>query len=386
MDSPARRVQSLDALRGAVMILMALDHIRDFIHRGAMSFSPTDLARATPAIFFTRWITHFCAPVFMFAAGAAAFLWWQRNHSKAELARFLWTRGLWLILLELTVMRFAYAFTFSSRYPVLLLVLWALGGCMICLAGLVYLPVRLLAVLSVAVILLHNCLDPIRGGAIWSILHQPGAFQLGGLLFVVGYPLVPWFAVMAAGFCFGRVFLLDPPRRRRSCLTLGTVLTLAFVAVRALNIYGDPVRWSREHAVLSFLNCTKYPPSLDFLLMTLGPALLALAWLDRQTFRPANPLLVFGRTPLFYFVAHFYAAHLVAKGLALIRYGRPALAYLFDPVPSMGGPRSLFPPDFGYDLWVVYLVWLSIVAAMYPLCRRFADLRAAGRGWWWSYL
>ena len=221
MDSRSPRLRSLDALRGAVMVLMALDHIRDFFHRGAMSFSPTDMARTTPALFFTRWITHFCAPVFMFAAGAAAFLWWQRNRSKAQLSRFLWTRGIWLIVLELTVMQLAYYFSFSLQRPVLLLVLWALGGCMIALAALVYLPAGILAALSVAVILLHNTLDQSAGGPLWTVIHRPGVVRVGGLVFLVGYPLVPWIAVMAAGFCFGRVLLTDAARRRRILLGLG---------------------------------------------------------------------------------------------------------------------------------------------------------------------
>src|SRR5436305_10380852 len=172
MEGATTRVRSVDALRGAVMILMALDHIRDFIHRGAMSFSPTDLARTTPALFFTRWVTHFCAPVFMFAAGAGAFLWWQRNHSKGQLSRFLWTRGLWLILLEVTLMQVAYYFHLPFRDPVLLLVLWALGACMIMLAALIYLPVTVLAALSVAVMVLHNTLDSVAGGAVWTVLHR----------------------------------------------------------------------------------------------------------------------------------------------------------------------------------------------------------------------
>src|SRR5436305_1692554 len=280
----------------------------------------------------------------------------------------------------------AYYFHLPFRDPVLLLVLWALGACMIMLAALIYLPVTVLAVLSVAVILLHNSFDSVAGGAVWTVLHRPGVLRFGGLIFFVAYPLVPWIAVMAAGFCFGRVLLLDPVRRRRIMLTLGVTLTIAFFVIRAVNRYGDPVPWSGPRAVLSFLNCTKYPPSLDFILMTLGPALLALAWLDGRSLRPGNPLIVFGRTPLFYFVAHFYAAHIVAKGLALVRYGHPALSFLFQPVPSMGGPRQLFPADFGYDLWVVYVVWISIVIAMYPLCRWFGKVKAAHREWWWSYL
>jgi uncharacterized membrane protein len=382
------RLEALDAWRGLVMVIMALDHVRDFFHAAAMSFPPEDLARTTPILFFTRWVTHFCAPVFMFASGMGAFLWLQRKGSPAGLSRFLWTRGLWLVVLELTVMRVAYYFSFSPRYPILLVVLWALGGAMIALAVLSRLPLRLLAGVSVSTIVLHNCLDGIQGGAIWNLLHRQGAFAVGPALVVVAYPLVPWFAVMAAGFCFGRVLLLDGAERRHILVRAGWALTLAFVLIRAINVYGDPSRWSvRGSAVftlLSFLNCTKYPPSLDYLLMTLGPALLCLAWFDRLDWKAANPLIVFGRVPLFYFVVHFYAIHALAVAMAWARYGY--LPVLFGPLPNMGGPRKLFPADFGYDLWVVYGVWALIVVLLYPLCRWFASVKARRRDWWLSYL
>ena len=356
----AWRLVAIDAVRGAVMIIMALDHVRDFVHRAAMSSSPTNLATTTPALFLTRWITHFCAPVFVFTAGIGAFLWWRHNRTKKQLSVFLLTRGLWLVVLELTVMRLAYNFSFSARYPILLLVLWALGACMIGMAALVWLPIRWLAVLSSSAIFLHNCLDGVQASrfgtaaGVWNLIHQPGAFVLAGQTVIVGYPLVPWIAVMAAGFCFGRVFLLDTAVRRRILVTTGMALTLAFLVIRAVNVYGDPAPWSVQrsaiYTALSFLNCTKYPPSLLFLLMTLGPALLALAWCDRLPLQPTNPLIVFGRVPLFYFIAHFYAAHAAAILLAWLRYGRASFAFMFHPLPSMGGPRSLFPPEFGYDL------------------------------------
>ena len=369
----ASRLRSLDALRGAVMIVMALDHVRDFFHAGAMSFSPTDLTRTTAALFFTRWITHFCAPVFFFAAGVGAFLWWQRGRSRGELSRFLLTRGVWLIVLEVTVMRFAYQFSMAQRYPVLLVVLWALGASMIALAALAWLPIRLLAVLSVATIALHNLFP---GG---GFLHQSGVLQMGQWTFFVAYPLVPWIAVMAAGFCFGPIL-----RRRRIVAAIGAVLTAAFVALRLANVYGDPAPWTS--GLLSFLNTTKYPPSLAFLLMTLGPALLLLAWLDRRALSDRNPLVVFGRVPLFYFVLHFYAAHMLAVVCSWIRYGAPAVGFLFEPFPSTGGPRDLFPPDFGFSLGATYVAWAAIVVAMYPLCRWFAKVKATRRDWWLGYL
>jgi uncharacterized membrane protein len=394
--TPARRVEAIDAVRGTVMILMALDHVRDFIHRGAMSASPTDLATTTPALFLTRWVTHLCAPTFMFTAGLGAFLWWQRGRTKQQLSTFLLTRGLWLVVLEVMVMRLAYNFNLSQRYPMLLLVLWALGACMIGLAVLVWLPIRVLAALSLATIALHNHLDHVTAAqfgsaaGVWNLLHQPGAFSLAGTTIIVGYPLVPWIAVMALGFCFGPVFLMERTVRQRHLTVIGATAILGFVVIRAFNGYGDPAPWASQsspaHTALSFLNSTKYPPSLDFLLMTLGPALLALAWFDRQGLEKSNPLVVFGRVPLFYFVIHFYAAHAGAVLLAALKYGGGTLDFAFHPVPSMGGPPELFPSQFGYDLWVVYLAWVLLVLALYPACRWFAEIKAKRRSWWLTYL
>jgi uncharacterized membrane protein len=392
----ARRVEAIDALRGAVMIVMALDHVRDFVHRGAMSFSPTDLTVTTPAIFFTRWVTHICAPTFMLLAGMGAFLWWHGKRTRLELATFLLTRGLWLIVLELIVMRLAFNFDFSTQYPLFLFVLWALGASMIGLALLIWLPIRALAVLSIAVIALHNCLDSVNAAQFgpfawaWNLFHQPGVFSLGGAVAVVGYPVVPWVAVMALGFCLGSLFLQERAVRRRYLTVMGATAVLGFIVLRTLNRYGDPLPWAAQgspaYTAMAFLNTIKYPPSLDFLLMTLGPALLALAWLDRPGLNPSNPLVVFGRVPLFFFVAHFYAAHAAAALLALAQYGTGALAFIFHPVPSMGAPAELYPEQFGYDLWVAYLVWALVVLALYPVCRWFAAIKAKRRDWWLSYL
>ena len=392
----SRRLESIDALRGAVMVIMALDHVRDFIHRGAMSASPTDLTTTTPVLFLTRWTTHLCAPAFMLTAGLGAYLWWRRGHTRRELSWFLLTRGLWLIVLEVTVMRLAYNFSLSGQYPLLLIVLWALGGCMVALAALVWLPLPALTVVSLAIIASHNLLDgvdPARfsaGAGLWNVLHQPGLVPLPAVPTIVAYPLVPWIAVMALGFCLGPIYLQDSSRRQRFLLRSGAAATIGFVLLRAVNHYGDPVPWTGQPAtvytVLSFLNTTKYPPSLAFLLMTLGPVLLALGWLDRHPPRPVHPLVVFGRVPLFYFVLHFYAAHLAAVLLAFGRYGSEAWRFVFHPVPSMGGPTALFPGGFGYDLRVTYLVWALIVLALYPLCRWFAGVKARRHDWWLGYL
>lgn len=391
------RLLSIDVLRGAVMVVMALDHVRDFVHRDAMSFSPTNLARTTPVLFFTRWITHFCLPVFMFTAGMGAFLWWQRgNHTRGQLSRFLVTRGAWFIFLELTVMQFAYSFNVSSRYMLLLLILWIFGVCMIAMAALIHLPLRWLAALSIAIIALHNCLDRVNaaqfgsGTWAWDMVHQPGVFMFLGRPVLVTYTLLPWVAVMSAGFCFGRLFTLEPIARRRIMVRIGLISTIAFVVIRAINHYGDPAPWAVQKSavftVLSFLNCTKYPASLDFLLMTLGPATLFLAWLDSRSLKTANPLVVFGRVPFFYFVLHFYFIHSLVVLMAWFRYGRPAFSFIFNPLPSMGGPRQLFPANFGYRLWVAYVVWGIIVLSLYPLCRWFAGVKARRKDWWLSYL
>ena len=398
----ADRLTSLDALRGIVMIVMALDHVRDFFHADAMVFRPEDLTRTNAALFFTRWITHFCAPVFFFLAGAGAGLWAAREgRTTAALSRYLWTRGLWLIVLELTVLRFGFFFSLIEG-PWLLTVLWALGLSMVGLALACRLPVRLLAPLSLAVIVLHNLLDPVRArhfgplAVLWNILHEPGAFPVGGTPVIVAYPLVPWVAVMAAGYCFASCYLRAIPSAAGRLpaagsslplLSWGAFLTLAFFFVRGLNSYGDPSPWSTAvpgTGVMSFLNTTKYPPSLAFLLMTLGPALLALAWLVRRPLGASHPLVVVGRVPLFFFLAHFLLAHALAVPFAWAKYGR--VDFLAHPMPSMGGAAEVYPPGFGYGLGTVYLVWVMVVLLTWPLCRWFARVKERRRDWWLGYL
>ncbi|HEY1272732.1 MAG TPA: hypothetical protein VGF08_12130, partial [Terriglobales bacterium] len=265
---------------------------------------------------------------------------------------------------------------------------------MVILAALVHLPRPWLAALSIAVIAAHNLFDKVDsrhfGSAawIWDILHQLAPFRVLGNTVVAAYSLVPWFAVMALGYCGGPIMSWAPERRRSFLLRLGIFLTAAFVVLRAVNVYGDPVRWSMQHSsvftALSFLNANKYPPSLIFLLMTLGPALLIMVWLEKTQLSNHNPLVVFGRVPFFFFLVHLAVIHSVAILLALLRYG-PA-PFLLKPPPSMGSPAQLFPPGYGYSLWVVYLVWIAVVAALYPMCRWFAAVKQRRRDWWLSYL
>lgn len=392
------RIGSIDLLRGIAMIVMALDHIRDFVHGGAMVALPTDLRSTTVLLFATRWVTHFCAPVFALTAGLGAWLW-ARGRSRPELSRFLITRGLWLMALELTVMQFAYYFSWSPSYPILLLVLWSLGLSMAVLAAMIWLPRTLLGPLSVAMILLHPLLDGItadRFGAaagLWNIVHQVGAFQLGAIAVATPYPLIPWLGLVALGFSLGPLFELEPDRRRRWLLAIGAAALTGFVVLRLINGYGDPVPWNRQRShiftLLSFLNTTKYPASPAFLLMTLGPAFLLLASLDRVPNNRggfATVATVFGRVPLFYYIVHFYLAHFIATALALITYGRAAFEFAFLPYPSVGGPADRFPSGFGYDLWVTYLVWLAVLAICYPVCRWYSGVKARRRDWWLSYL
>ncbi len=357
-----RRLPSIDALRGLVMVIMALDHTREFFHAGAMSFSPEDLSKTTPILFFTRWITHFCAPVFVFTAGLGAWFWKRGERTTAQHTRYLLLRGLWLMLAEVTLFRFV-AFFFAPG-PVLLTVLWAIGLSMIVLAGLIHLPLRWVAGISVAAIALHNLADGVRLTGAWQMLHQLGAFPVAGLIVVSVYPLVPWFAVMAAGYCCGPVV-----QQRERLERWGWALTAGFVLLRLANVYGDPAPW--DGSLLSFFRVTKYPPSLAFLLMTLGPALVLLSRLERSRL---EPLAVFGRAPLFYFLVHFLLLHLLTFPLGWLRYGR--IDFLWAPAPSMGGAAASYPSGYGYELPAVYAIWAFVVVAMYPLCRWYAHRRA----------
>lgn len=368
------------------MILMALDHTRDFF--GYPGDNPTNLASASAALFLTRWITHFCAPVFFFLMGTGAFLAGQRR-SPGELSRFLASRGAWLIVLDLVVLRcFAYQFNMDYRVT-MLLVLWALGWSLIALAMTVRLPIGVIAAIGGVMVAGHNLLDGIRSAnPAWRILHAPGVvLDVSGHVVFAAYPLVPWIGVTMLGYALGAVYLWAPERRRSFLIRLGGGLTLAFLALRAVNIYGDPAPWrvlpTPVFTVLSFLNTTKYPPSLAFLLMTLGPALVALACVETIRAKWLRPLLVFGRVPLFYFAVHFAVIHALAVVVCGMRYG--SIHWMFES-PDLGRYPFSPPPGWGFSLPVVYLVWMGVVAGIYPLCRWFAEVRSRRQSAWLSYL
>jgi uncharacterized membrane protein len=379
------RIESVDTLRGAIMILMALDHTRDFL--AATNVNPVDLSQTTIPLFFTRWITHFCAPVFFLLTGTGAYLSLRRK-SKRELSRFLFTRGLWLIFLELTVFR-CLGLQFNFDYHMTILnVLWALGWAMIVLSALVYLPVSLTTAFGVVLIAGHNLLDRIESSnPLWVILHSPGfILTTPQHSLFVAYPLIPWVGVTAVGYSLGQVYNWTPERRKAFLLRAGSGLTAAFVMLRGINIYGDPGHWSTQKSaaftVLSFLDTVKYPPSLLFLLMTLGPALLLLWAVDGGTPRPLRPALTLGKVPMFYYLLHIPLIHFIAVVVCYVRYGH--VYWMFESPNIMQFPITP-PPGWGFTLPIIYLFWASVVIALYPLCRWFAAVKRRRSDPWLSY-
>ena len=382
-----QRLESIDLLRGLIMIVMALDHTRDFF--GIPGQNPTNLASASAALFLTRWITYYCAPVFFLLTGTGAYLSLRRR-TPGELSRFLLTRGLWLIFLELVVVRaVSYQFNLDFRMT-MLVVLWALGWSMIVLGALVRLPVGAIIAFGAILIAGHNLFDSVRSAnPIWSILHSPGfVLNTPEHVVFVAYPLIPWIGVTAMGFALGQVYSWESERRRAFLLGLGSALTLAFVVIRGINAYGDAARWATQKSslftALSFLNTTKYPPSLLFLLMTLGPMLVVLWAVDRGTPRALRPAVTIGRVPLFYYVLHFFLIHLLA---VLVCYAQNGSAHWMFESPDLAHYPFSPPPGWGYSLPVVYLIWGGVVLAMYPLCRWFAEVKQRRRNERWvSYL
>ena len=383
------RLESVDILRGLVMIVMALDHTRDFFANGG--FNPRDVTDT--ALFLTRWVTHFCAPTFIFLAGISAFLYGaqgRNNQARStwDVSRFLVTRGLWLVLIEFTVVRLGWSFDIHFNYFVAQ-VIFAIGVSMVALSAIVHLPRGAIAAIGLAIIAGHNALDGIKaeqlGAAapLWNLLHQPGLFDIApGVKFFVLYPLIPWIGVMAAGYALGPVFTQGRAMRVQELFTLGAAVTLGFVILRAINLYGDPVPWAIQDnvlaTVLSFINCEKYPPSLLYLGMTLGPALMLVAAFEWVRGPVADWIATFGRVPFFYYVVHIFLLHALAIVFAWATIGD--IGWLF-------GPRAGHKPTtYGLPLAGIYAVWLAVVVALYPLCRWFAGIKRRRTEWWWSYL
>jgi len=388
------RIVSLDIFRGLIMVVMALDHTRDYFTN--LRFEPETLAQTYAALFFTRWITHFCAPMFFFLAGTSAFLY-GRRHTPGELSRFLWTRGLWLIALEFTVVGTGWTFQIPFGF---FGVIWALGASMLIMAAIVRLPMRWIGVLSIGMIVTHNLLDPLRPRQfgslawLWNLLHARGGVLLPFQIreFVL-FPLIPLMAVMAAGYVFGQLYLMERDGRRRLLTTLGLVLIAAFMVLRLTNIYGNPpagqggvsqgdfhIQPTLEKTVILFFDVEKYPTSLQFLLMTLGPSFLLLAWLDKTYVpRGMGALLTFGRVPMFFYVVHIYLIHSLAVLVGALHH--ESVGWLFH-----GAFFGETPDGYGYNLPFVYLMWAIAVALLYFPCRWFADLKQRRKDWWLSYL
>lgn len=387
------RIDSIDLLRGLVMIIMALDHTRDFFHLGAWTNDPTNLATTTPFLFFTRWITHLCAPVFVFLAGTGA--WFQSlRKSKKELSLFLIKRGLWLLVVEIIIMNFA--FSFDVNYSIIALqTIWSIGISMIILGLMVWLPFYIILATGSLIVLGHNLLDFYEAGLKsspgwwYDLIHRPGFYPLGGgRSLMILYPFLSWAGLMMLGYCFGKLFLkYDGEKRRRMLLWLGLGVLAFFVVVRFIDEYGDAARWSTQKdgvfTFLSFMNLTKYPPSLLYMCATVGIGILFLALFANVRNGLTRFITIYGRVPFLYYILHFFLIHLVSSIFYLLR-GHSIKEGLQS---DQGG----FLPKFaavneGYSLFWVYIIWIGVVLSLYPVCRWFSNYKQKHKDWWLSYL
>jgi len=375
------------------MIIMALDHVRDYFHKDAWLYDPTDLTRTSVALFFTRWITHFCAPIFVFLAGLAACLYGGRR-TRQQLSFFLFTRGVWLVFAELFIISLER--TFNPHYPFFLLqVIWVTGISMMVLSGMVYLKRSWILALGVLLIAGHNLLDSVHvsgngtGAVCWSILHEPREFVIGGYTLNVLYPLLPWIGILAIGYCCGSWYspLYEPRKRRKSLLYAGCGALALFILLRGGNFYGDAALWSTQRtvgwSVLSFIKVTKYPPSLLYTLVTLGSACIFLAFSEKPLNALTAKITVYGRVPMFYYLLHFLLIHVLAVFAARIEGYSWSVMVLTGRVNKMPELKG-----YGFGLGTVYLVWISVVLLLYPCCKWFDRYKRANvdRLWWLSYL
>lgn len=380
------RLDMVDALRGLVIALMVLDHVRDYFHWQAFVFNPTDLARTTPLLFATRWITHLCAPSFVLLAGVSIFLQQAGGYPRPAQSRFLLSRGLWLIVLELTVIVFGFNFVWPFLF---LQVIWAIGVGMLAMAALIWLPRTAVLALGIAIVAGHGVLagfDASRWGALaplWTLAMRPGAVP--GIEGFVAYPAVPWVGILCLGYGLGPLFLLDAQRRRRALAALALAMLAAFALLRAGSGFGDPSPWQRQADplldALAFVNVSKYPPSLSYALVTLGVSLWLMLALERCPDRLRRVLLAFGRTPLFTYLLHIYLVHGLALSIG-VASGIPAAVF----VGILGNAGRIAGSGWGVSLPAVFAVWLGVLAALYPLSRWFAGLKARRRDRWLSYL
>lgn len=386
------RLDSVDLLRGFVMVFMALDHVR-YPYFTDMAAFPEDMRSTYAALFLTRWVTHFCAPMFFFLAGTGAYLSLAQGRSIKEVSGFFWKRGLWLVFLELTVIAFAWSFLPSWRFGG---VIWSLGWSMVLMSLIVRMPVKWIAALGIAMIALHNLLDPVSPQSfgnfswLWRILYSGGLIKVGSINFPILYSFIPWVGVMAAGYATGQILTWEPKRRRRWLIITGAAMTAAFIFLRATNLYGNPAPFAAqetaEKSFILFLNVAKYPASLQFLLMTIGPSLLFLGLFDRFDFRSARgwlarKIIVLGRVPMFYYLLHIFLIHLLAIITGII-FGQPVSWMWNSPLP-MGRPPV---EGYGHGLPFIYGMTLLVVILLYFPCRWFAEVKRRRKDWWLRYL
>lgn len=375
------------------MVIMALDHVRDYFYYGSFFNDPTNLETTTPILFFTRFITHYCAPVFVFLAGTSAFLYGSKK-TKSELFKFLFTRGLWLIFLELVVNNLIWTFDLSYSFPIVQ-VIWAIGVSMVCLSFLIYLPKKIILVFGVLLVAGHNALDGIvmegqsLQAMIWYFLHQQQMLVYGDdFIFLIQYPLIPWIGLMALGYCFGQLYArdFDAQVRKNWLLNLGFALIGLFLLLRSLNIYGDLVPWSIQETtvktILSFFNVTKYPPSLLYFCITIGPALLFLYAFETTKNKISDFFLVFGRVPMFYYFLHVFVIHVFAI-IGMLIFGGNWQDMILDANSFMNENLR----TYGHSLVTTYLVWIGVVLFLYPFCKKYMIYKANNKDkWWLSYL
>lgn len=384
-----KRIESIDLLRGTVMIIMALDHIRSYFHSDAFFYNPTDLTQTNSYLFFTRFITHYCAPVFVFLAGISAYLYGAKR-TKRELAYYLFTRGFWLVLVELFIIVFGR--TFNPNYLFFnLQVIWAIGISMIVLSAMIYMPLRLILATGVFLVATHNLLDRLNlpDSFLWALLHKPADFVFGHFKVAVSYPVIPWIGIIALGYYFGHLYdsRYDSAKRMDILLTTGLAMIALFFVLRPFNIYGDAVHWSTQKNVvftlLSLLNVTKYPPSLLYTLLMLGPALIFLGLSERRLNAFTERIAVFGRVPFFYYVVHVYVIHLLAMVGAVISGYNWSDMVLAGKVNNEEKLRG-----YGFNLAAVYFLWIGLIFLLYPLCKWFDRYKRANQSRlkWLSYL
>ena len=388
-----KRITSVDLLRGAVMIIMALDHTREFFHTAALTSNPLDLNTTTPVLFFTRWITHFCAPVFVFLSGTSAFLQSARK-SKKELSLFLITRGLWLILAEITIFNLIFSFDISFS-AIVLEVIWAIGISMLILGLVIWLQFAIILAIGLLIVLGHNALDFYerdQGGAFgasYNLIHRVGFHSLSeNHQLLILYPFLPWTGLMMLGYCLGKVLRNNNAGYRKRFLVITGISTIAlFIILRLINVYGDPFRWSPQpngfYTCLSFINASKYPPSLFFICMTIGPALLLMAWWDDIQNGFTKIVSVYGRVPFFYFLTHFFIIHLFSA-IAFFMRGHT----FAEDAADLSTPFIKFIKEGeGIQLRYVFIIWLAIVIVLYPVCKWYDNYKTTHKEKkWLSYL